>query len=54
MSSEANRRPVFAVKFKPEPHVTDAIRNLRALLKAALRRFGMRAIDVVQEEEPIQ
>lgn len=54
MSSEANQRPVFRVRLRPEPHVTDAIRNLRALLKAALRRFGMRAVDVVQEEEPTQ
>lgn len=41
-------KPVFTIKFVPEPHV-DGIRALRALLKAALRRFGLRAIDAREE-----
>jgi hypothetical protein len=54
MTDEANRRPVFLLRLRPEPHVTDPVRSLRNMLKAALRRFGMRAISVVQEEEPTQ
>jgi hypothetical protein len=38
-------RPTFQVHFRPEPRV-DGIRALRQLLKAALRRFGLRAVYV--------
>ena len=38
MTSE--QRPIFLVRLRPEPHVTDTVRALRALLKLALRRFG--------------
>jgi hypothetical protein len=41
-------RPTFTVRFRPEPNV-DGIRALRALLKAALRRFGLRAIRITEE-----
>jgi hypothetical protein len=37
-------RPVFIVTFVAEPGV-DAIKSFRALLKTALRRFGLRATD---------
>jgi hypothetical protein len=36
-------RPVFVLRLRPEPRI-DAIRALRALLKVALRRFGLRVI----------
>jgi hypothetical protein len=41
----AKDRSTFTVQFRPEPDVEDPIRALRMLLKAALRRFGLRAID---------
>lgn len=43
MSRRPVARPIFLLRLRPEPGV-DAIRALRALLKAALRRFGLRAI----------
>jgi hypothetical protein len=42
-----SERPTFQVTFRPEPNV-DGIRALRQLLKAALRRFGLRAIYVTE------
>jgi hypothetical protein len=36
--------PTFVVMLKPMPG-TDGIKALRATLKVALRRFGMRCID---------
>jgi hypothetical protein len=48
-------RPVFTVTFVAEPGV-DAIKSFRALLKTALRRFGLRATDVrelhAREDKP--
>jgi hypothetical protein len=43
------QRPTFLVRLRPEPQVTDAVRALRA--KLALRRFGLRCIDVHEEAE---
>jgi hypothetical protein len=40
-------RPIYRVTLRPEPNV-DGIRALRAMLKAALRRFGLRAIHVME------
>ena len=42
---ESGSRRVFTVKFVPLPRV-DAIRSLRGLLKLALRRFGLKCIEV--------
>jgi hypothetical protein len=42
-----HRPATFSVTFAAEPDV-DGIKALRALLKTALRRFGLRAIDVRQ------
>jgi hypothetical protein len=39
-------RPAFTVTFVAASDDVDAIRSFRALLKSALRRFGLRAIDV--------
>jgi hypothetical protein len=36
-------RPIFTLTFRPEPGV-DAIRALRALLKAALRKYGLKCV----------
>jgi len=54
MSSEADKRPVFVVRFRPEPHVADAVHSLRAVLKVALRHFGLKCVgctEVRKEEE---
>lgn len=45
------QRPTFLVRLRPEPHVTDAVHALRALLKLALRHFGLRCIDAQEEAE---
>ena len=42
-------RPIFVLRLRPEPGA-DAIRNLRGLLKIALRRFRLRCIGI--EELP--
>jgi len=45
-------RPAFSATFVAEPGV-DGIKSFRALLKSALRRFGLRAIDCVElHDEP--
>jgi hypothetical protein len=45
-------RPAFSVTFAAQPGV-DGIKALRAVLKLALRRFGLRAIDVRElHDEP--
>lgn len=41
-------RPVYTVKFRAEPGA-DPIHALRALLKAALRRYRLRCIDVREQ-----
>ena len=38
-------RPVYRLLLKPEPRV-DGIRALRALLKLALQRLGLRCISI--------
>jgi hypothetical protein len=43
-------RPIFTIRVRPQPGV-DAIRALRALLKVALRRFGLKAIEVRQSDK---
>jgi hypothetical protein len=45
-----NERPVYTIKLRPLPGV-DAVRALRALLKHALRRCGLKAVSV-EEGEP--
>jgi hypothetical protein len=46
----ANKRPVFVIRVRAEPEV-DSIRALRAFLKIALRRFGLRAVSVDKEAD---
>ena len=46
--------PRFVITFTPQPGI-DAIRSLRLLLKAAKRRFGLRAIDAYEDRSsPLQ
>jgi len=44
-------RPIFALRVRAEPNV-DAIRSLRRWLKQGLRQFGLRCLDIRQEDEP--
>jgi len=39
-------RPTFTLTFRAEPGI-DAIKAVRALLKSALRRYGMRCLSAV-------
>jgi hypothetical protein len=50
MSEKA--RPIFVLKLRPEPQVTDAVKTLRAALKTLLRRFGLRCIAIDEERQP--
>lgn len=43
-------RLVYTIRLRPEPGV-DAVRALRALLKFALRRLGLRAVEA-REDRP--
>jgi hypothetical protein len=45
-------RPVFVLKLRPEPHVTDSIKALRFALKSLLRRFGLRCVSIREEQPP--
>jgi len=49
----AKERPTFTLELRPEPGV-DPVLALRALLKIALRRFGLRCVAARenQEEQP--
>src|SRR5262249_20301557 len=47
-----DHRWCVAVCFRAEPDVDDPIKSFRALLKVALRRFGLRAIDAREHFEP--
>ena len=42
----ASERETFVITLRAERDVLDPIRSLRALLKAALRRYGLRCIDI--------
>jgi hypothetical protein len=42
------RRPSFLLRLQPEPRVNGA-RALRALLKSALRKFGLRAVELRED-----
>jgi hypothetical protein len=43
-------RPTYVLRLRPEPDV-DGIRALRAALKVLLRRFGLKAIEVKQQDD---
>jgi hypothetical protein len=46
----AQSRRIFALRLRAEPNNDDPIRNLRALLKAALRRHRFRCLEAVEEK----
>jgi hypothetical protein len=41
--------PVYTITFRPEPGV-DGLRAVRALLKMALRAFGLRCVRIAENE----
>jgi len=43
-------RPVFAVRFRPEKNI-DGERALRALLKSALQKYGLRVVSKEQSKD---
>jgi hypothetical protein len=45
-----NDRPQYVLVFRPEKDNSDVIRNLRGLLKVALRRFRLRCIDAHEDK----
>ena len=47
----AKRQPIFALRLVAAKPGVDGIRALRALLKVALRRFGLRAIEAREERQ---
>jgi hypothetical protein len=50
MADRKREQPIFIIRLRAEPCV-DAIKALRAFLKTALRRFGLRALTVDKEVE---
>jgi hypothetical protein len=42
-------RPIYLIRLRPLPTVSDPIRALRAALKRLLRDHGLRAVSVSQE-----
>lgn len=44
-------RPIFLVRLRPEPGI-EPVQALRGGLKILLRRFGLKAINVVEERKP--
>ena len=44
-------RPTFVITLRPERNIADPIRALRALLKSALRRHGLRCTSAREEKE---
>jgi hypothetical protein len=47
--AEMDTRKTFVLVLRPEKHVTDPIRMLRALLKIAKQQFGLRAAQVREQ-----
>jgi len=52
-TKSAKERSVYVLELRPEPGV-DAVKALRAVLKVALRRFGMRCISARENIEEQQ
>jgi hypothetical protein len=49
-ATSKNERPTYVIRLRPQPQV-DAIRALRGALKILLRRFGLKAIEVKEEQQ---
>jgi hypothetical protein len=45
-------RPTFVLRLRAAPGI-DAVRNLRALLKIALRQLGLRCLEAYEEKPPL-
>ena len=45
-------RPTFTIKVTPTSNCSDPIKSLRSLLKAALRKWNLRAIECREDAEP--
>jgi hypothetical protein len=50
-AAKANERPTYRLLLRPEPTCDDPTRALRALLKLALRKWGLRAVSVSEDAE---
>ena len=50
MKPADNPRPVFLLRLQAERSCADPTKAVRHLLKLALRRFGLRAIFIVEEQ----
>jgi hypothetical protein len=46
----AEERPTYVLQLRPEPGV-DPVRALRAVLKVALRRYGLRCVSAHKNTE---
>ncbi len=44
------KRPLYTITIRAEPGV-DPVRALRAFLKTALRRFGLRCVAIAEADE---
>jgi hypothetical protein len=44
-------RPQYVLVFRPEKDCADPIKNLRGLLKTALRRFRLRCVSASEEKK---
>jgi hypothetical protein len=51
MTTTTNSRPTFTLTLRAEPGTGDPILALRALLKIALRRFGLRCVAAHEDTE---
>jgi hypothetical protein len=47
------KRPVFVLRLRPEPRVTDPVRALRSALKRLLRSYGLRCVDIREDHEEV-
>src|SRR5262245_14647167 len=48
MSERPSARPTFVLRLRPGPRI-DGVRAMRGLLKAALRRFGLKCLEAREE-----
>jgi hypothetical protein len=49
--SATQNRPQYRLLLRPEPHVHDPLRALRAALKVLLRRFGLRCMSAEEIQQ---
>jgi len=44
-------RPIYVLRLRPEKHVDDPIKALRAALKRFLRTYGLKCISATEERQ---